>query len=392
MENKLLNNGLIKIKSIKIKNIDNDPYIKRHLNLSCKKSSSQIIKFSNSVNVFDFLKKNNNNEENSKNSIFPKIIENKPKIMMNKKIKLIMKPENISTPKFNVKKKIYISSTHLNKSEGNLINQNNELEKYSIGKIIGHGAQANVRLCKNKCNGNSYCMKIYNNIFIQNKEKKLAIEKEISILKEISHPNIIKFIEKIYSNHTIYLILECANGITLKSYMKNQLNQRLNEVKTKKIFIQLISALSYLHNKNICHRDIKLENIIINEKMNIKIIDLGLGIHFQQNKKLNLYCGTPFFMAPEILKKKEYFGPSVDVWSAGIVLYNLLCGKLPFKALNEKHLIQIISNGYIDFPNFISNDAKDLIKKMLCVNPLYRISSNDILKHQWLINVLDLFI
>lgn len=390
MENKLLKNGLIKIKSIKIKNFDKEIFLKRHFNFSCNKNSSQIIKFSNSVNIFDILKKNKNNEEKNKKLIFPKLIENKPKTTKNKKIKLIIKAENTSTPKFNVKK-VYLSSNNLNKSEGSVIHQNNELEKYSIGKIIGHGAQANVRLCKNKFTGNSYCMKIYSHIFIQNKEKKIAIEKEISILKEISHPNIIKFIEKIYSNYTIYLILECANGITLKSYMKNQPNQRLNELKTKKIFIQLISALSYLHNKNICHRDIKLENIIINEKMNIKIIDLGLGIHFHPNKKLNLYCGTPYFMAPEILKKKEYFGPSVDVWSAGIVLYNLLCGKLPFKAQNEKNLTQIISNGYIDFPNFISKEAKDLIKKMLCVNPAFRISSHDILKHEWLVNVFDLF-
>ena len=91
-------------------------------------------------------------------------------------------------------------------------------------------------------------------------------------------------------------------------------------------------------------------------------------------------------MAPEILKKKEYFGPSVDVWSAGIVLYNLLCGKLPFKAINEKHLIQIISNGYIDFPNYLSFTVKDLIQKMLCINPEKRINCNEILKHLWLFN------
>ena len=283
--------------------------------------------------------------------------------------------------------KISLLSNILNKSEDTIIfHNNNKLENYLIGKIIGQGAQAKVRLCKNKLTGQLYCMKIYNDVIIQNPKKKMLIEKEISILKEMSHPNIIKFIEKICSNSKIYLILEYAKGITLKSYMKNQPNQKLNELKAKKIFTQLISALSYLHNNNICHRDIKLDNIIINDNLNIKIIDLGLGVHFQDNKKLNSYCGTPFFMAPEILKKEFYYGPSVDIWSAGIVLYILLCGKLPFKSNSEKNLKHIICNGYIDFPNYLSFTVKDLIQKMLCINPEKRINCNEILKHLWLFN------
>ena len=374
------NKNIITIKRINIKQFENSSNYNgpdyTNIQTSFKKC-----KFNLSNKLLEFLK-SKNKEENISNikTIYPKIIEIKQK--MNKFVKL----EKSFTSKYKVNK-ISLLSNILNKSEDTIIfHNNNKLENYLIGKIIGQGAQAKVRLCKNKLTGQLYCMKIYNDVIIQNPKKKMLIEKEISILKEMSHPNIIKFIEKICSNSKIYLILEYAKGITLKSYMKNQPNQKLNELKAKKIFTQLISALSYLHNNNICHRDIKLDNIIINDNLNIKIIDLGLGVHFQDNKKLNSYCGTPFFMAPEILKKEFYYGPSVDIWSAGIVLYILLCGKLPFKSNSEKNLKHIICNGYIDFPNYLSFTVKDLIQKMLCINPEKRINCNEILKHLWLFN------
>ena len=378
------NKNIITIKRINIKQFENSSNYNgpdyTNIQTSFKK-----YKFNLSNKLLEFLK-SKNKEENISNikTIYPKIIEIKQK--MNKFVKL----EKSFTSKYKVNK-ISLLSNILNKSEDTIIfHNNNKLENYLIGKIIGQGAQAKVRLCKNKLTGQLYCMKIYNDVIIQNPKKKMLIEKEISILKEMSHPNIIKFIEKICSNSKIYLILEYAKGITLKSYMKNQPNQKLNEFKAKKIFIQLIFALSYLHNNKICHRDIKLDNIIIDDKLNIKIIDLGLGVHFQENKKLNFFCGTPFFMAPEIFKKEFYYGPSVDIWSAGIVLYILLCGKLPFKSNNEKNLKQIICNGYINFPNYLSFSVKDLIQKMLCVNPLNRINCNQILKHLWLFNSFDL--
>ena len=378
------NKNIITIKRINIKQFENSSNYNgpdyTNIQTSFKKC-----KFNLSNKLLEFLK-SKNKEENISNikTIYPKIIEIKQK--MNKFVKL----EKSFTSKYKVNK-ISLLSNILNKSEDTIIfHNNNKLENYLIGKIIGQGAQAKVRLCKNKLTGQLYCMKIYNDVIIQNPKKKMLIEKEISILKEMSHPNIIKFIEKVCSNSKIYLISEYAKGITLKSYMKNQPNQKLNEFKAKKIFIQLIFALSYLHNNKICHRDIKLDNIIIDDKLNIKIIDLGLGVHFQENKKLNFFCGTPFFMAPEIFKKEFYYGPSVDIWSAGIVLYILLCGKLPFKSNNEKNLKQIICNGYINFPNYLSFSVKDLIQKMLCVNPLNRINCNQILKHLWLFNSFDL--
>ncbi len=383
-----LKKNIITIKRINIKQFENSTNNNNSLNYTNIQTSFKKINFNSPNKLLGLLKRKNieGNKLNIK-TLYPKMIDIKQK--MNK----FLKSEKSFTSKYKVKN-LFLSSNNLNnlnRSDDKLISHNyNKLENYLIGKIIGQGAQANVRLCKNKLTGNLYCMKIYKNVFIQNNKNKLLIEKEISILKEISHPNIIKFIDKIYSNSKIYLILEYAKGITLKSYMKNQPNQKLNELKAKKIFTQLISALSYLHNKNICHRDIKLDNIIINDNLNIKIIDLGLGIHFQENIKLNSFCGTPFFMAPEIYKKEFYYGPAVDIWSAGIVLYILLCGKLPFKSNNEKNLKQIICNGYIDFPNYLSFSVKDLIQKMLCINPGKRINCNQILKHLWMFNGFDL--
>ena len=127
--------------------------------------------------------------------------------------------------------------------------------------------------------------------------------------------------------------MELINGVSLLTYLKSKPNRRLEENESKFIFRQVVEGINHLHKKNIYHRDIKLENLIIDQKNLIKIIDFGFAVNCQKTKYLNFFCGTPSYMAPEIVQKKDYLGQSVDIWSIGILLYTILCGVFPFRGM-----------------------------------------------------------
>lgn len=281
-----------------------------------------------------------------------------------------------------------------NTTEENYNNiNNNKLSSYILGKVIGKGAYATVKLCYNKETKKNYAVKIYDNILMSsNPSKKTSVYKEIQVLKEINHKNLIKLYDFFEQEKSLYLVMEQAKGISLQSFLKSLPNHRVDELRGKRIFSQIMSALSYIHKKNICHRDIKMENIIIDDCLNIKLIDFGFGIHFKSlDSKLNLFCGTPNYMPPEIIKKVEYYGPPADMWSAGIVLFNLLCGTFPFRGQNEKELFNKICNGTFQIPNSVSVSAHNMLQKLLCLNPKKRITAENALKHEWIVNMMDVF-
>ena len=274
-----------------------------------------------------------------------------------------------------------------NTTEDNI--NSNKLSKYVLGKVIGKGAYATVKHCYNKENKKNYAIKIYSNILMS---KKNYVYKEIQVLKELNHKNLIQLFDYFEEQKSLYLIMEEAKGISLLSFLKSVPNHRVDELRAKRIFNQIISALAYIHKNNICHRDIKLDNIIIDDCLNIKLIDFGFGIHFKSlDTKLKLFCGTPNYMPPEIIKKVEYYGPAADMWSAGIVLFHLLCGTFPFRGSNEKELFTKICNGTFQVPNNVSVSAHNLIQKLLTVNPQKRITAEGALKHEWIVNVMNVF-
>ena len=132
----------------------------------------------------------------------------------------------------------------------------------------------------------------------------------------------------------------------------------------------MLITLQYLHQRNVTHRDIKLENIIIDtHKGNIKLIDFGFCCCNSADVKLKVFCGTPSYMCPEIVQKKEYFGPQTDIWAAGILFYAMLCGAFPFRGCNDKELYKKISRGQFEFPDHVNRDVVSFINKMLVVNP-----------------------
>ncbi len=134
-------------------------------------------------------------------------------------------------------------------------------------------------------------------------------------------------------------MLELVEGESLLNYVKSHPDRKLDEITTKNLFLQIIEGMFYIHSKNIFHRDIKLENIILKNKTIIKIIDFGFGTCSPRNKMLNFFCGTPSYMPPEIVMKKDYLGEFADIWSMGILLYTILCGAFPFRGMNKKILL-----------------------------------------------------
>ena len=259
------------------------------------------------------------------------------------------------------------------------------LAEFIIGKEIGKGAYASVRLCICRQNQKTYAVKIYEN-FLDNQSntKRSAVHKEIEILKVLNHPNLIKLHYNFIEQSSLYLIIELAKGISLSMFLKTRTQHKLEEPKAKKVIYQLLSALKYLHSIGICHRDIKLENIITTQYLDIKLIDFGFATKLKfPLERLKLFCGTPNYMAPEILKKMEYIGPPTDIWSAGIIMYYLLNGAFPFKGKNQNELSQKILNGVFNIQKDISGNAHHLLSMMLCVNPEKRITAEKAMKHAW---------
>jgi serine/threonine protein kinase len=208
-------------------------------------------------------------------------------------------------------------------------------------------------------------------------------------MKILHHNSIVKILETLETPNYILIIMENISGGDLLNFVKKR--TKLNEKISKFIFKQLITSIKYIHSKNIIHRDIKLDNILIDLNNNIKICDFGVGKQYIKGDKLKDKCGTPAYIAPEILKNFGYEGPPVDIWSSGVVLYAMLSGTVPFKANQLKDLHKMILKGNYKKINGISSNAQDLIDKLLEVDPKKRISIEGIFKHPWMNdkNILD---
>lgn len=162
--------------------------------------------------------------------------------------------------------------------------------------------------------------------------RKKSVKREMKIMEKLDHPNIAKLYEAFESPKQVFLIMEYVNGGSLHGYLKMKPNRQMPELEAKFLWRQVVQAIYYCHQRNVTHRDIKLENILLDETKTLaKLIDFGFSTCIPHERKVKIFCGTPSYMAPEIVSKSEYSGPPADIWALGVLLFALLCGKFPFK-------------------------------------------------------------
>ncbi|XP_048475709.1 serine/threonine-protein kinase MARK2-like isoform X5 [Rhincodon typus] len=201
-------------------------------------------------------------------------------------------------------------------------------------------------------------------------------------MKILNHPNIVKLFEVIETEKTLYLVMEYASGGEVFDYLVA--HGRMKEKEARAKFRQIVSAVQYCHQKCIVHRDLKAENLLLDGDMHIKIADFGFSNEFTLGNKLDTFCGSPPYAAPELFQGKKYDGPEVDVWSLGVILYTLVSGSLPFDGQNLKELRERVLRGKYRIPFYMSTDCENLLKKFLVLNPAKRGSLEQIMKDRWM--------
>ena len=282
------------------------------------------------------------------------------------------KKEGIKSPKLTKNSPLYNSAK----------NCLNKINNYKMIKLLGKGSYGEVKLAIDKITLKKYAIKIYPKKALEDPKKKSNIENEIAILKQLDNINIMKLYEVIKTDKFQYLIMEYIDGISLLDIIKKEKDHYLEEKRALKIFKQIIQAIDYCQSKNICHRDIKLENILTVKNDVIKLIDFGFAVMTNKETYQTLLCGSPSYMAPEIVKKEKYIAQYSDIWSLGVLLYSMLYGRFPFKGKTQKELFENIKKGEVVFPDDIKINEKiiSLIKKIFVVSPIQRPSLKEILE------------
>lgn len=254
--------------------------------------------------------------------------------------------------------------------------------KYEVGRTIGEGTFAKVKFAQNTETGESVAMKILDRSTIIKHKMADQIKREISIMKLVRHPYVVRLYEVLASRTKIYIILEFITGGEL--FDKIVQNGRLSETESRKYFQQLIDGVDYCHSKGVFHRDLKPENLLLDSQGNLKISDFGLSALPEQGVSiLWTTCGTPNYVAPEVLGHKGYDGAVADVWSCGVILYVLIAGYLPFDELDLTTLYSKIEKAEFSCPSWFPVGAKSLIHRMLDPNPETRVRVEEIRSDEW---------
>ncbi|XP_032403960.1 MAP/microtubule affinity-regulating kinase 3-like isoform X13 [Xiphophorus hellerii] len=259
---------------------------------------------------------------------------------------------------------------------------------YRLLKTIGKGNFAKVKLARHILTGREVAIKIIDKTQL-NPNSLQKLFREVRIMKILNHPNIVKLFEVIETERTLYLVMEYASGGEVFDYLVA--HGRMKEKEARAKFRQIVSAVQYCHQKHIVHRDLKAENLLLDADMNIKIADFGFSNEFTLGNKLDTFCGSPPYAAPELFQGKKYDGPEVDVWSLGVILYTLVSGSLPFDGQNLKELRERVLRGKYRIPFYMSTDCENLLKRFLVLNPAKRgtlevreDTENQIMKDRWI--------
>ncbi|KAJ5620032.1 hypothetical protein N7510_004016 [Penicillium lagena] len=265
--------------------------------------------------------------------------------------------------------------------------------QWALGKTIGAGSMGKVKLAKNMETGEQVAIKIVPRLSTEehrssrdteraDRSKEIRTAREAAIVSLVNHPYICGMRDVVRTTYHWYMLFEYVNGGQMLDYIIS--HGKLKEKQARKFARQIASALDYSHRNSIVHRDLKIENILISKTGDIKIIDFGLSNLFSPKGLLKTFCGSLYFAAPELLQARQYTGPEVDVWSFGIVLYVLVCGKVPFDDQSMPQLHAKIKKGVVEYPPGLTTECRHIISRMLVTDPKQRASLSEILNHPWM--------
>ncbi|XP_069557087.1 serine/threonine-protein kinase SIK3 homolog isoform X3 [Brachyistius frenatus] len=252
---------------------------------------------------------------------------------------------------------------------------------YEIERTIGKGNFAVVKLATHIITKAKVALKMVDKTQLDDENLK-KIFREVQIMKLLKHPHIIRLYQVMETEKMIYLVTEYASGGEIFDHLVA--HGRMAEKDARKKFKQIVAAVHFCHCRNIVHRDLKAENLLLDHNLNIKIADFGFSNLFSRGQLLKTWCGSPPYAAPELFEGKEYDGPKVDIWSLGVVLYVLVCGALPFDGSTLQHLRARVLSGKFRIPFFMSTDCEYLIRHMLVLEPSRRLSMEQICKNKWM--------
>ncbi|KAF2847008.1 serine/threonine-protein kinase-like protein [Plenodomus tracheiphilus IPT5] len=258
------------------------------------------------------------------------------------------------------------------------------LGMFEIGKPLGKGKFGRVYLAKEKSSGFVCALKVLHKSELQQGKVEKQVRREIEIQSHLTHPNILKLFGHFHDAKRIFLILEFAGKGELYKHLRRE--QRFAEPKAAQYVAQMAAALKYLHKKHVMHRDIKPENILVGIHGEIKISDFGWSVHAPNNRR-NTMCGTLDYLPPEMLRgggKDNFYSEKVDLWSLGVLTYEFLVGEAPFED-TQVMTQRKIARGEYTVPNFVSPEARDLIKRLLVLDPEKRIALEDVERHPWIV-------
>ncbi|KAJ6799637.1 CBL-interacting serine/threonine-protein kinase 12-like [Iris pallida] len=257
------------------------------------------------------------------------------------------------------------------------------LGRYEVGKLLGHGTFAKVYQARNVLTNATVAIKVLDKEKILKSGLVAHIKREISILRRVRHPNIVQLFEVMATKTKIYFVMEFVRGGEL---FQKVAKGRLKEEVARKYFQQLISAVQFCHARGVFHRDLKPENLLVDETGDLKVSDFGLSAvsdQIRQDGLFHTFCGTPAYVAPEVLARRGYDGANVDIWSCGVILFVLMAGYLPFHDNNVMAMYRKIYKGEFRCPKWFSPELTQLLSRLLDTNPHTRITIPEIMQYRW---------
>ncbi|KAJ1735501.1 hypothetical protein LPJ61_000527 [Coemansia biformis] len=255
---------------------------------------------------------------------------------------------------------------------------------FAIKQLAGRGTYGRVFMAEHKATNRDFALKFVD--YKQGGDKhsrrhNRRVEREVKLLHLLHHPHIVRIYDVMHSSERVVMVQEYLGSNSLFDYIQH--HGYLREVEACRIFRQLVSAVDYLHRNCIVHRDLKPSNIMMDHTNQVRLIDFGFANIFEWDKQLSTFCGSPSYASPEIVCGIRYTGPEVDIWSMGVILYCMLCGRLPFEGATQNDIFAKVASGRFTMPCHVSKEAQGLLQRMLTVDPRKRISMRGIVDHPW---------